>query len=119
MKKSDFYFELPEDLIAQTPIQQRDASRLLVLDKKTGNQYIGSTYNQDGIFGRWKNYADTKDGGDVGLKELLKSRPDAYKNFQYTILRVLSKCITPEEAINIESLYKEKLGTRVYGLNMN
>lgn len=36
MKKSDFYFELPEDLIAQTPIQQRDASRLLVLDKKTG-----------------------------------------------------------------------------------
>ena len=56
---------------------------------------------------------------DVGLKELLKSRPDAYKNFQYTILRVLSKCITPEEAINIESLYKEKLGTRVYGLNMN
>lgn len=91
----------------------------LILDKKTGNQYIGSTYNQDGIFGRWKCYADTKDGGDVGLKALLKERPDAHKDFQYTILRVLSKCITPEEAINVESLYKEKLGTRVYGLNMN
>ena len=91
----------------------------LILDKKTGSQYIGSTYNQDGIFGRWKNYADTKDGGDVGLKALLKERPDAYKDFQYTILRVLSKCITPEEAINIESLYKEKLGTRVTGLNLN
>ncbi len=37
MKKSDFYFDLPEELIAQTPIAERDASRLLVLDKKTGN----------------------------------------------------------------------------------
>lgn len=91
----------------------------LILDKETGNQYIGSTYNQDGIFGRWKNYADTKDGGDIRLKDLLKSRSEAYKDFQFTILRVLSKCITPEEAINIESLYKEKLGTRVHGLNMN
>ena len=36
MKKSDFYFELPEELIAQTPIQQRDHSRLMHLDKQTG-----------------------------------------------------------------------------------
>lgn len=36
MKKSDFYFELPEELIAQTPLAQRDASRLLCLDKTTG-----------------------------------------------------------------------------------
>lgn len=36
MKKSDFYFDLPEELIAQTPIQQRDHSKLLHLDKATG-----------------------------------------------------------------------------------
>ena len=36
MKKSDFYFDLPEELIAQTPIPERDHSRLLVLDKNTG-----------------------------------------------------------------------------------
>ena len=36
MKTSDFDFELPEDLIAQTPLEQRDASRLLTLDKHTG-----------------------------------------------------------------------------------
>ena len=36
MKTSDFDFELPQELIAQTPILNRDESRLLVLDKKTG-----------------------------------------------------------------------------------
>lgn len=36
MKLSDFYYDLPEELIAQTPIAKRDESRLLVLDKKTG-----------------------------------------------------------------------------------
>ena len=36
MKKSDFYFDLPEELIAQTPLEQRDHSRLLHLNKTTG-----------------------------------------------------------------------------------
>lgn len=37
MKKSDFYFDLPERLIAQHPLAQRDASRLLVLDRADGS----------------------------------------------------------------------------------
>ena len=36
MKKSDFSFELPEELIAQTPLQRRDGSRLMHLDPRTG-----------------------------------------------------------------------------------
>ena len=36
MKLEEFDYNLPEELIAQTPIKQRDASRLMVLDKKTG-----------------------------------------------------------------------------------
>lgn len=36
MKTSDFWYDLPESLIAQTPLQQRDGSKLLVLGKQTG-----------------------------------------------------------------------------------
>ena len=35
MKTSDFFYELPEELIAQDPLEDRTASRLLVLDRKT------------------------------------------------------------------------------------
>ena len=37
MKVEDFDFYLPEKLIAQTPLDKRDSSKLLVLDKKTGD----------------------------------------------------------------------------------
>ncbi|MDE6674803.1 MAG: tRNA preQ1(34) S-adenosylmethionine ribosyltransferase-isomerase QueA [Acetatifactor sp.] len=36
LKKSDFYFDLPQELIAQDPLEDRCASRLLMLDKNTG-----------------------------------------------------------------------------------
>ncbi len=36
MKVSDFYYDLPKELIAQVPIEKRDESRLLILDKSTG-----------------------------------------------------------------------------------
>ena len=36
MKRQDFYYDLPQELIAQDPLEDRSSSRLLVLDKKTG-----------------------------------------------------------------------------------
>ena len=36
LKKSDFYFDLPEELIAQDPLEDRSASRLLMLQKDSG-----------------------------------------------------------------------------------
>ncbi len=37
LRTSDYYFELPQELIAQSPLMERTSSRLLVLDKETGN----------------------------------------------------------------------------------
>lgn len=37
MKTSDFYYNLPHELIAQTPLKQRDKSRMMILDKNTGD----------------------------------------------------------------------------------
>lgn len=45
MKKSEFYYELPEELIAQTPLDKRDSSRMLVLDRKTGDISHSHFYN--------------------------------------------------------------------------
>jgi S-adenosylmethionine:tRNA ribosyltransferase-isomerase len=54
MKKSQFAYDLPDDLIAQTPLANRTASRLLVMDKKTGqlqdkkfNDFIGLLDEKD------------------------------------------------------------------------
>lgn len=45
MKKSDFYFDLPKELIAQVPIENRDESRLLHLDRKNGEINHRHFYN--------------------------------------------------------------------------
>lgn len=39
MKTHDFYYDLPEELIAQTPLEKRDTSRLMVLDRQTGEVF--------------------------------------------------------------------------------
>ena len=44
-KRSSFYYDLPEELIAQKPIEPRDASRLMVIDKITGNINHDKFYN--------------------------------------------------------------------------
>ena len=45
MKTHDFWYDLPEELIAQTPLEKRDTSRLLVLDKETGNTQHKTFFN--------------------------------------------------------------------------
>lgn len=91
----------------------------LILDSKTGDQYIGSANGQGGIWQRWTEYAKTFDGGNQRLIELCKSDNEYHKNFRYSVLQTLPSNITKSEIDKIESLYKEKLGTRVHGLNRN
>lgn len=54
LKKSDFYFDLPEELIAQDPLEDRSGSRLLVLNKETGE-------TQNHIFKEIINYLEPGD----------------------------------------------------------
>lgn len=48
MKTSDFIYDLPEELIAQTPLERRDGSRLLVMDKNTGTMEHRHFYDLPG-----------------------------------------------------------------------
>lgn len=92
----------------------------LILDKSNGKQYVGSTYNTKGIWGRWSEYAKTGHGNDIELKKCIDSDPKyAEKNFQWCILETLPIKILQDQAIERESLYKRKLGTRIYGHNKN
>lgn len=92
----------------------------LILDKNTGKQYVGSTYNKKGIWGRWEEYARTGHGGDKDLIHLLEN-DNAYakKHFQWCILETFPLNILDEQAIDRESLYKRKFGTCEFGYNNN
>ena len=92
----------------------------LILDKNTGKQYVGSTYNTKGIWGRWSEYAQTGHGGDVELKKCIEADSHyAEKYFQWCILETLPIKILPDQAIERESLYKRKLGARIFGYCRN
>lgn len=91
----------------------------LISDTMTGQQYVGSAYGKDGILGRWRSYAQTGHGGNVELRRLLELDPKCIERFQFTILRTLPTSLTAKEVIAFETLYKNKLGSRAHGLNLN
>lgn len=91
----------------------------LILDTVTGMQYIGSAYGKEGILGRWTTYTKTGHGGNQQLVALLDEFPDRYKYFQYTILKILPTALVKDDVLKYETLYKQKLGTRAFGLNSN
>jgi hypothetical protein len=92
----------------------------LILDKKSGKHYVGSATSEDGgILQRWKAYSKNPSGGNVELKEALAAGITDPKHWQFTILQNLSRTMTPAEVVDVETLYKQKLGTRVHGWNKN
>jgi hypothetical protein len=92
----------------------------LINDTKSGKLYVGSAYGEDGIWGRWTRYIQTNGHGDnKTLKELITFDATHGKNFQFSILMILPRTITADEAIKKEKLFKNKLGTNSFGLNNN
>ena len=57
MKKSDFYYDLPPELIAQTPLERRDGSRMMTLDRKTGAVAHRHFYELPALLRRVRRYS--------------------------------------------------------------
>ena len=118
-----------EDLktICENPSSNKDWHRALsavagiyiIVEKISGLQYIGSACGKNGILGRWLSYAQTAHGGNAKLKEALEDGLFARENLQFSILRTLPKTLTMTEVVGYEAQYKEMLGTRAFGLNLN
>jgi hypothetical protein len=92
----------------------------LISDTKTGKLYVGSAYGEKGIWGRWVNYVLTNGhGNNKTLMKLLEEDPNYGHYFQFSILMLLPRTITPDESIRMERIFKNKLGTNSFGLNLN
>ncbi len=90
-----------------------------ITNRRNGLNYVGSAYGKNGIWGRWSNYAEDGHGGNKLLKELLTKEPDSVDHFQFSILEILSGTSTADDAIDKETLWKLKLGSKIGGYNDN
>jgi len=85
----------------------------VIKDTSTGLLYIGSTYGADGIYGRWLEYAKSGHGENKMLRGLDPS------TFEFSILEIVPRTMSADDVIARENRWKEKLGTREHGLNLN
>ncbi len=111
--------------IIENPLANRQWHRMLsavagvylIVDGRTGKQYVGSACGEGGLLGRWTQYAATGHGGNVQLRELVAGDTSYRHDFTFTVLRTLPRTLTQKEVVGFESLYKKKLGSRAFGLN--
>lgn len=89
----------------------------LITDTSNGNMYVGSAYGENMILGRWKAYANSYHGGNIGLKRL--SKEHIQNHFRYSILDIFKSTIDDKIIISRESWWKEVLQTRKFGYNEN
>lgn len=92
----------------------------VITDRSDGKHYVGSASGAEGIWGRWKLYAERPDGDNAGLKELLKEKASGHeKNFQLAILEICDPMTLPKDVIARENHWKQALCSRDLGHNRN
>lgn len=92
----------------------------LIVDRSTGDRYIGSAYGTDGLWGRWSVYVAT--GGHGNNKRMVKALeedPTRCHQLQFSVLQILSKTIPEDRIVDIEAMWKKKLLTKDFGWNDN
>ena len=97
----------------------RHSGVYVIFDSSTGNQYVGSASGGKGIWSRWEGYVKTGHNGNKGLKALANENPDFANTFTYSLHHVFPKTVSKNDVLYYESLLKDKLGSRAYGLNEN
>ena len=91
----------------------------LILARTTGQLYVGSATGVEGIWGRWREYAKTRHGGNALLKQLIQADSSYPKEFSFSILQILPRSMAREYVIEREGRFKAKLGSQAHGLNDN
>ncbi|HAE88289.1 MAG TPA: tRNA preQ1(34) S-adenosylmethionine ribosyltransferase-isomerase QueA [Clostridiales bacterium] len=118
MKTSDFYYDLPEELIAQHPAEPRDSSRLLVIDRKTGEW-------EDKVFTDVLDYLHAGDVLVVNNTKVIPARLIGHRKgftgeVEFLLLRRIDythwRCIVrPGKKLNVgaEVVFSEELSAKV------
>lgn len=94
----------------------------VICDKSNGKKYVGSAYNGAGIWSRWSCYASTGHGYNDDLVALIAKEGMDYarKNFQLSVLEVISMRADDNYVTERESFWKDVLLTRTqFGYNKN
>lgn len=84
-----------------------------ILDTTDGGRYVGSAYGQENFLGRWQAHVK----GQWGVTAELSTRDPG--KFVFSILELLAPNATAEDVVLLEGLWKNRLGTRKWGLNKN
>jgi hypothetical protein len=94
----------------------------LILAETSGDMYVGSACGARGIWDRWRKYAigsDAGHGGNERLRELMARDSSYPARFRFSVLQILPISTSEKEVVQWEQLYKEKLGSKATGLNLN
>lgn len=91
----------------------------LIFDRESGNQYIGSASGKEGVWGRWADYIADGTGGNKKLQDLVNGNENYKYNFQYSLLKTMSISSLQKEVVGFKQIYKNKLGSKAFGLNLN
>lgn len=94
----------------------------LIVDKSTGKKYVGSAYNDVGIWSRWSTYVTTGHGWNVALVKLTAEKGITYarENFRITLLESWPYRTEDKVILGRETHWKEALLTRGdFGYNLN
>jgi len=90
----------------------------LILAETTGALYVGSASGEEGLWGRWREYARSRDGGNKRLRALITQDSAYPRSFRFSVLQILPKTMAREQVLQREAVYRQKLGSRAIGLNL-